>query len=107
MMVNPAPHTKFLTVPIFPDHLFIPPHSRYKISPRPKMLTHEIASTFSINPRHMDRTLALDVSHDLRNCIFRRDRDHHVHVVGRQMPLLDPALLLRGQFFEHFAKMTP
>jgi hypothetical protein len=28
-------------------------------------------------------------------------------MIGHQMPLLDPAFLLRGEFPEHFPKITP
>ncbi len=35
------------------------------------------------------------------------NRRGDVHMIRRQMLLLDPALLLRGQPFEHFSKMTP
>ena len=67
----------------------------------------EIAPPFRINPRHMDRSLALDVSHDLGNRVVRRDRFRHVHGVGRQMPLFDPAFLPRGQLLENFPEATP
>jgi hypothetical protein len=32
---------------------------------------------------------------------FRRDSDHDVHVIRLQMPLLDPAFLLRSQLAEY------
>jgi hypothetical protein len=37
--------------------------------------------------------------------MFRRDRDHHVHMIRQQMPLLDPAFLLRSQLAQDFPKM--
>ena len=33
--------------------------------------------------------------------------DHHVHVIGHQMPFLDPALLLLRQLAKHLPKMPP
>lgn len=54
----------------------------------------------------MDRTLTFDVSNHLRNSVFRRNCDHHMHVIGQQMPLFDPAFLLNRQLSEHFAKMV-
>jgi hypothetical protein len=33
---------------------------------------------------------------------FRRDSDHHVHVIRLQMPVLDPAFLLRSQLAKYF-----
>jgi hypothetical protein len=51
--------------------------------------------------------LSLNKTNDLRNSIFRRDRDHHVNMVGHQMLLLDPALLLFSQFSEYIPKILP
>jgi hypothetical protein len=55
----------------------------------------------------MDLALASFVSHSLRNSTFRRDHDHHANVIRRQMPLLDPALFLRGQLPENLTEVTP
>jgi len=71
------------------------------------VLSHEIASTLRINPSQMDRTLALDVTNNLRHSIFRWDRDHHVIIIGHQMPLFDPALLLGGKLPENLTEVTP
>ena len=69
------------------------------------MLPHEIAFALSINPRHVDRALALDETYHLRHRVFRRDRQQHVHVIGHQMPFLDLRFLLKRKLAEHFAQM--
>lgn len=40
--------------------------------------------------------LALDEPNHLRDRIFRRYQDYHVHMVGPKMAFFNPALLLRG-----------
>jgi len=47
------------------------------------VLPYEVALIFSVYPRQMDRTLALNKPDHLRDRVFRRDRDQHVHVIGR------------------------
>jgi hypothetical protein len=54
----------------------------------------------------MDRALALDVPHDLGDGVFGRNRDHHVHVIGHQMPLLDLAPLLHRKPAKDFPEMA-
>ena len=71
------------------------------------MLAREIPFRFAIDSRQMNGALSLDESDDLRHRILRWYRQQHVHVVGHQMPLLDPALLLRSQFLEHVPEVTP
>ena len=71
----------------------------------PKVLSDEIAPALSINPGHVDRTLALDEADHLRHRIFRWDRKQHVHVIGHQMPLLNFRVLLKRELAEHFAQM--
>ena len=53
----------------------------------------------------MDRALALDETDHLRNRIFRWDGNHHVNVVGHQVPLFDSALLLLRQFPKHLSEV--
>lgn len=53
----------------------------------------------------MDAALAFDVPDHLGDNVFGRDGDHHVHVIGQEMPALDPALLLLRQGAECLAEM--
>src|SRR5690242_16173038 len=69
------------------------------------MLTGEIPLPLPVDPGHVDGALALDVADHLRHRIFRRYRDHHVHVVRHQVAFLDPALLLRRQTAQDLAEM--
>src|SRR5262249_29650456 len=95
-----------LLVPdVFPYQGLVPPDGRHEKPPSPEALTDEVSSLFSIHARQVNGTLFLDEADHLRNRIFRRNRDHHVHVIRQQMPLLDPAFLLRSQLAEHFPKM--
>ena len=72
----------------------------------PEMLTHKVALALPIDPREVDRAPALDVAHDLRHRVFRRNRQQHMHMIGHQMPLLDLQFLLKRQFAKHFAQMS-
>jgi hypothetical protein len=50
------------------------------------------------------RAFALYQTNNLRDRIFRRDRNHHLNVVRHQVPP-DSAFLLPGQFNEHLAEV--
>ena len=71
------------------------------------MLTAEVALALSVDAGEMDSALAIGEAHDLRNCIFRRNREQHVHVVRHQMPFFDPAVLVPGQVVKHLAEVLP
>lgn len=89
------PSVFLLLVPdVLTDDRFVSPYGRDEVAARPEMLTHEVALPLAERPRDVDCALALDVPDDLRDRILRRDRDHHVHVVGHEVPFLDAALLL-------------
>jgi hypothetical protein len=64
-------------------------------------LTDEVSFLFPVYARQVYGALSFDEADHLRDRMFRRDRDHHVHVIRQQMPLLDPAFLLRSQLAEH------
>ena len=53
----------------------------------------------------MNRTLTFDESDHLRHGVLGGNRDQHVHMIGQQMPLLNPAFLLPGQLSKHFPQM--
>jgi hypothetical protein len=95
----------FLVADIFADQLFVSAHCRAKYPLSPKGLTREPAFPFRVNARQMDRALAIDIPNHLRDQIFRRKSDHHVNVIGHQMPLLYSAFLVRGQLLEHLSKV--
>src|SRR3954454_17832631 len=82
------------------DHLFIPPDGRREIPARPEALPHESAPMFSIHASQVYRALALDGVNHLRHSVFRQDSNHHVNMVGQQMPLSNPAPLLLSQATE-------
>jgi len=71
----------FLVLDVFPDRSFVSPHGRDEISSRPEMLPYKIAPLFPVNAGQMNRTLALHISDQLRNRVFRWDRNHHVHMI--------------------------
>src|SRR4029450_7953105 len=96
-----------LLADVFPDHRPLSTAGRDEVSPGPELLPHEVALPLSIDPCKVDSALALDVPDHLRHRIFGRDRYHHVNMVGHQMPLFDPALLLYCQSAEHFPEMLP
>ena len=76
-------------------------------TPRPETLPHKIPLSFRVHPGQVNRTFPLDVPHHVRNRMFRRYRNHHVHVVGHQMALFNPALLVLHQPSKHLAQVPP
>jgi hypothetical protein len=77
----------------------------YDLTPRPEALTDEVSFLFPVYARQVYGALSFDEVDHVRDRMLRRDRDHHVHVIRQQMPLLDPAFLLRSQLAEQFPKM--
>ena len=53
----------------------------------------------------MNRALPLYVPDHVRNRVFRRYGDHHVHMICQQMSLFDPALLLFGKLMEYLPEV--
>src|SRR5215472_8280797 len=80
---------------------------RDEVSPGPEMLPYEIALPLAVDTGQMDSALPFNVRDHFRHRIFRWNRNHHVNMVGHQMPLLDPALLLHCQSAEHLPEMLP
>src|SRR5271165_4923569 len=81
-----------LVLDVVTNDPLIAPDRRNEISPGPKVPPDEASVALAIDPSQMDRALALDIPHDLADRVLGRDRQHHVNVVGQQMPLFDPAL---------------
>jgi hypothetical protein len=82
---------------VFPDQRFVSPYGLDEVASCPDVLPDNVSLALNVHPRQVNRTLSLDIPNQLRHRILRRDRDHHVHVIGHQMPFLDPTLLLRSQ----------
>ena len=85
---------RLLVPDVLPDHGFVSPYGRDEIPSRPEVLTYEVPLPLGERSRDVDRALPLEEPDNLRDRVLRRDRDHHVHVVRHEMPLLDAALLL-------------
>ena len=62
-----------LMTDVRPDHLFVSTDGRDEVPPRPEMLPDEVLPPLPAYPRYVDRTLALDVTHHLRNGTLRRN----------------------------------
>ena len=69
------------------------------------MLPDEFAVALAVNPSQMDCAFALDVSHDLTDRVLRRNRQHHMDMVGQQMAFFDPAIPVFRKLAEHRAQM--
>src|SRR5262249_49676207 len=91
---------------VLTDHAFVSPDGRHEVPSGPEMLPYEVPLPLHERPRDVDRALALAVPDDVRDRVLRRDRDHHVHVVGHEVPLLDPAFLLLRKRPEDLAQMA-
>ena len=70
------------------------------------MLAHEISLLLAVNPGEVDCALAFDEANHLGHRVFGRDRKHHMHVIGHQMPLLDLRFLLRREPMKHLAEIA-
>ena len=53
----------------------------------------------------MNRALAFDKSHYLPHCVLGWNRNHHVHVIGHQVSLLDPTLRLYGELAKQLSQI--
>src|SRR5262245_29249599 len=78
---------------------------RHEKTSCPEALAYEVSSFFSVHARQMNGALSFDKTDHLRDRMFRRNRDHHMHVICQQTPLLDPAFLLCGQLPEYLSKV--
>jgi hypothetical protein len=94
-----------LVLDILSYRRFVSTYGRDEEPSGPETPSPEIALPLPVRPGQVDRTLALDETDHLLNGIFRWDRDHHVDMVGHQMPFLDPALFLFRQLAEDLAKI--
>src|SRR6266851_2099908 len=92
---------------VLPYHRFVSTYGRDEVSSCPEVLPHKISLLLSVYTGQMDRALALDETDHLRNRIFRWDGNRHVNVVGHQVPLFDPTLLLLRQLPKHLSEVPP
>ncbi len=95
----------FLMTDVLPNHLFVAPNCRDEVPPRPEVLTYEVALSLPVRSGYVDGAFTFDEPDHLRHRILGRYRNHHVHVVRHQMPLLDLALLTLSQSAHHFAQL--
>jgi hypothetical protein len=55
----------------------------------------------------MNGRFPLDEADDLGHRVLWGNREQHMHVIGHQVPLFNPTLLLLGQRAKDFPKMPP
>ena len=96
----------FLLMPdIRPDHRFVQPYRGNKIPSGPEYLSGEILRSSTIFPGNRDRALALDVSDYVRNRIFRRNANAHVHVIRHDVPFHNLRFLVLRQLMEYLPEL--
>src|SRR3989338_1790270 len=98
---------RLLVLDVFSDHRLVSPHGRDEVPSCPKMLAHEVSLSPAVLAGNMNRALTLDVTHDLRHRVFRRNREHHMDVIRHHMPLLDLAFFLPRKFAKHRPDLPP
>src|SRR6516164_3364662 len=76
-----APILLFLFPNIFPYHLLVSPYCGDEVPSRPEVLSYEVPLLLSVHASQVYRALSLDKPDHLRHCVFRWDRDQHVHVI--------------------------
>jgi len=98
----------------FPDHMRRPARAcaaaRYRARPRfalERLRQRDAEHLLYENTRPGPDGRGAHEPYHLRHRILRRNRQHHVHVIRHQMPLLDPTLLLLGQSPEHLPEVLP
>jgi hypothetical protein len=89
------------------DRLFVASNRAHEITARPEALPHEIALSFAVRPRQMDRALSLDVPDHVRHRVLWWDRQKHVNMVRKQMPLFDLRFFLSRKLTKNFAQRFP
>jgi len=78
----------------------------YKVPSRPEALAERVPLLLTVHLGQVSRALALDVFHHIRHRVLRQKRNEHAHLIPRQMPLIDSALLLLSQVAEHFPEVA-
>ncbi len=96
-----------LVLDVLSDRHFVASNRAHKITMRPEALTHEIALSFAVDPRQVDRALAFDAPHHVRHRIFRWNRQKHVNMVRKQMPLFDLRFFLGRELSKNLAQRLP
>ena len=77
-----------LVADVLAYHLLIPPDGRNEVTPGPEVLAHEITFALAVDASQMDRTLAFDEAHNLRNRVLRGGwRSSYAHDPASSGPL--------------------
>ena len=63
----------FLVTNVLTNNIFVYAYRRYIVASGPEMLSFEVPALAYVVPCYVDRTLALDVAHYLRDCKLRRN----------------------------------
>jgi hypothetical protein len=92
---------------VFADGFGIPSNRINEETSGPNPLPSVISLSPQKMPRHVNRALALDVSHDARYRQFRRHIDQHVHVIRHHMPFFYPTFFMLCQPVKHLPEMFP
>ena len=94
----------FLVSDVSSNDLFIVADGRYKIASRPKVIA-AVFALLRVFVSDVKRCPSLQKPDDVRDRVFRWDRDQHMHVVRHQVSFLDPAPLLQAQPYEQIAQL--
>src|SRR6185437_5508367 len=85
------------------DDRLVPSDRRNKISSDPKVPPYEPSMGARHKPEPNGLHFCFDVPHDLTNRVLRRNRQHHVNMVGQ--PFFNPALPVFCKLAEHLSQM--
>jgi hypothetical protein len=72
---------------VLANHFFVSPDRRHKVSPCPKVLTHEVALVLPVFSSDVDRALPFDVTHPLRDRNFGGGRVQQVNMTFDHLAL--------------------
>ena len=77
------------------DRRLVQADGGHVVALRPELPVAELVLEVGVPVEYHQRALPLQVAHDARDAVLRRNRQQHVHVVGHQVPLdyLDPPVL--------------
>ena len=95
----------FLVSDIGSNYFLVSSNCRGKIASGPEMLPDIIPTSSAILSGYVNRALSFDKTYYLGHRILRWYRDHHMDMIGHQVPLLDQTFSLSCQSMENFSQL--
>ena len=92
---------------ILRDRRLVQADGGHVVALRPELPVAELVLEVGVPVEYHQRALPLQVAHDARDAVLRRDRQQHVHVVGHQVPLDYLDALVLAELPEYLPYVLP